>query len=235
MMRSASILGLSLLLLVGCGGGEETEPERAAADSTRQASRRVTDESSQANRQPGSGASGTASRRERTQQARDNASSEVSARARLSPSNDSGVSGRVKFIQEEGGVRVEAQIRGLTPGSHGFHVHEFGDCSAADGTSAGGHFNPGGHDHGTRDASATHAGDLGNIQANPNGAAAASFVTDKISLDPSAPNSIIGRGVIVHANADDGTSQPTGAAGPRVGCGVIVSNSGDTQPITNGG
>ncbi len=133
--------------------------------------------------------------------------------------NDSGVSGTVTFEQTASGVRVVADVAGLTPGKHGFHVHQKGDLSAADLTSTGGHFNPTGHDHAGPDAAKRHVGDLGNLTAGADGRARADFVDPKLAL--AGEHSIIGRGVIVHAGADDLTSQPTGNAGGRVAGGVI--------------
>ncbi len=137
----------------------------------------------------------------------------------LHPTVGNQVSGVVTFTREGNGVRVEAHINGLTPGDHGFHIHQYGDCSAADGTSAGGHYNPEGVAHGAPGDDVRHVGDLGNITANASGHGMINFVDTRLTFD--GPNSIIGRGVILHGGADDLTSQPTGAAGPRVACGVI--------------
>ena len=125
-------------------------------------------------------------------------------------------------------MKVWGTIEGLTPGDHGFHVHQYGDVSAADGTSAGGHFNPQSQPHAGPDDAHRHVGDLGNITANENGVAEISFIDNELSME--GKNSILGRGLIVHADADDLTSQPTGAAGPRVGMAVIgVANPKDLQ------
>jgi len=137
----------------------------------------------------------------------------------LHPTQGSQVSGTVTFTKAEGGVHVVAEIKGLTPGEHGFHIHEFGDCSAADGASAGGHFNPAGHPHAGPDAKMRHAGDLGNITADAGGTAHYDQVDTMLAFAGS--DSIVGRGLIVHEKADDLTTQPTGAAGGRVACGVI--------------
>jgi Cu-Zn family superoxide dismutase len=139
--------------------------------------------------------------------------------AALEPTKDSAVRGTVSFTRAEGGVRVVARITGLTPGLHGFHVHEFGDCSAPDGTSAGGHFNPAGAPHAGPHDVARHAGDMGNVEADAQGVAVVDYVDPKASLE--GENSVLGRGVIVHANADDLKTQPTGNAGGRLACGVI--------------
>lgn len=142
-----------------------------------------------------------------------------SAVAVLVAGGDSHVKGTVHFTRENDGVRVKASIDGLTPGQHGFHVHEFGDLSKPDLTSAGGHFNPEHHHHAGRDASERHVGDLGNLEADANGHAEVDFVDQHLQLD--GPNSIVGRSVIVHGKADDLKSQPAGDAGPRVAGGVI--------------
>jgi Cu-Zn family superoxide dismutase len=127
--------------------------------------------------------------------------------------------GEVTFTTEAGGVHVVGSFSGLVYGEHGFHIHEKGDCSAPDGSSAGGHFNPGAKPHAARDAAMRHAGDLGNLKADPYGLARVDFVDTMISL--SGPDSIVGKAVIIHEKADDFTTQPTGNAGARQACGVI--------------
>ena len=144
----------------------------------------------------------------------------TSATANLQPTKGNKVTGTVTFTQKGDKVLVAANVNGLTPGSHGFHVHEKGDCSAADAMSAGGHFNPAGKPHGAPDSTEHHGGDLGNLTADKSGNATLSIEVGGITLDQSA-NSIVGKGVIVHANPDDLKSQPAGNAGPRVACGVV--------------
>lgn len=139
--------------------------------------------------------------------------------AALFPTKDNHVSGTVTFTKVEDGIKVVADVEGLTPGEHGFHIHEFGDCSAPDGASAGGHFNPTGHQHGGPDAENRHVGDLGNLTADATGKAHYERVDKQLALD--GPHSILGHSVIVHAKADDMKTQPTGNAGARVACGVI--------------
>jgi Cu-Zn family superoxide dismutase len=129
------------------------------------------------------------------------------------------VKGTVTFTKKDGGVEIVAELTGLPPGKHGFHVHEFGDCTMADGTCAGAHFNPTGAPHGGPDDTQRHAGDFGNIEADQSGKATYRRVDYLIEL--SGRNSIIGRSVIVHADPDDLKSQPSGNAGARIGCGVI--------------
>jgi Cu-Zn family superoxide dismutase len=137
----------------------------------------------------------------------------------LHPTEGSKVMGKITFTKEKDGVRVSGEVTGLTPGKHGFHIHEFGDCSAPDATSAGSHFNPTGHPHAGPGVEKRHVGDLGNLEANDAGVAKVDFVDRQLKFEGST--SIIGRGVIVHAKPDDLTTQPTGDAGGRVACGVI--------------
>lgn len=137
----------------------------------------------------------------------------------INPTQGSKVKGTVSFEPSGKGVRIIADIDGLSPGPHGFHVHEYGDCSSPDANSAGGHFNPTDMPHGDMKAEKRHAGDLGNIEADKNGHARLEVTDNILSLE--GPNSVIGRSVIVHAQADDLKTQPTGSSGARVACGVI--------------
>jgi Cu-Zn family superoxide dismutase len=130
---------------------------------------------------------------------------------------DHKVKGKVTFTQVDGGVEIVADLTGLQPGEHGFHIHEFGDCSMADGKCAGAHFNPEKKDHGGPDSANRHVGDLGNIKAGSTGEATYKRTDKLISLNGS--HSIIGRSVIVHAKADD--FKTVTSAGDRIGCGVI--------------
>jgi superoxide dismutase, Cu-Zn family len=137
----------------------------------------------------------------------------------LQPVGDSRVTGTVTFEQTPAGVQVHARLAGLEPGEHGFHIHEFGDCSAKDASCAGAHFNPAGLPHGGPDSAKRHAGDLGNILADSQGNAEYQRLDKVIELD--GPRSIIGRSIVVHAGRDDLTSQPSGNSGGRSACGVI--------------
>ena len=132
------------------------------------------------------------------------------------PTEGNSASGVVHFNAVEGGVQVSGEITGISPGLHGFHIHQYGDCSAANGTSAGGHYNPAVVDHAGPKAEESHMGDLGNIEVNAEGVASFDVVYPAVDMAM-----IIGRGLIVHAGEDDLESQPTGAAGARLGCGVI--------------
>jgi Cu-Zn family superoxide dismutase len=143
------------------------------------------------------------------------------------PTEGNTARGIVRFEATEGGVRVQAEITGLAEGNHGFHVHQYGDCSAPDGTSTGGHFNPTGHDHAGPSAETQHVGDMGNITAKADGTATYDAVLPFLKL--TGEHGIVGRGVIVHAGEDDLASQPTGDAGARQGCGGIAID-GAPQP-----
>ncbi len=137
----------------------------------------------------------------------------------LSSASGSKVTGTVTFTKSGDEVKVVADVTGLTPGKHGFHIHEFGDCSAPDATSAGGHYNPEKHQHADRTATDRHVGDLGNLEADASGKAHLDW-TDKM-LTLSGDDSILGLAVIVHEKEDDLKSQPVGNAGGRLACGVI--------------
>src|SRR6266403_3214412 len=147
-------------------------------------------------------------------------SAPLKAIAVLHPAAGSKVGGTVTFTEVAEGVQVQAEITGLSPGKHGFHVHEFGDCSAADLASAGAHFNPTNKPHAGPDTAERHVGDMGNLEADASGAAKLDYVDHEISLVDDQ-RSVIGRSVIVHAKADDLKSQPAGDSGARIACGVI--------------
>jgi Cu-Zn family superoxide dismutase len=128
----------------------------------------------------------------------------------------------VTYRQEGGNVVVTARVSGLTPGAHGFHIHDKGDCSAPDATSAGGHFNPTAKPHGSPDHADHHAGDMPQLMADASGNASLSATLAGLTIGDGASN-IVGRGVIVHAAPDDFKTQPTGNSGARVACGVITA------------
>jgi superoxide dismutase, Cu-Zn family len=138
----------------------------------------------------------------------------VAAAAGMNPS------GTVRFVQQGEAVRVSGRISGLRANQvHGFHVHEAADCSG-DGLGTKGHFNPGGVTHGQHGGQVHHAGDLISLRANAAGVAEFEFSAKGLTVAPGA-TSVVGRGLIVHRDPDDYTTQPTGNAGPRPGCGVI--------------
>ena len=145
------------------------------------------------------------------------------ASASLQPTQSNKASGTADFYQVGSKVRVIANLSGLRPGrEHGFHVHEAGDCSSGDGMSAKGHFNPEGKPHGNPDSGQRHAGDMPMLRADRGGDAKLDTELDIMTVTP-GPNSIIGRGLIVHADPDDFKTQPTGNAGARLACAVIQS------------
>ena len=138
--------------------------------------------------------------------------------------SDSGVQGEAFFKEENGVVRMEAKFTGMKPGKHAIHLHEKADCSAADGSSAGGHWNPTHEKHGKwGDATGYHKGDIGNFEANDEGNGKITFETDQWCIGCADENkNILGKSVIVHEGADDYVSQPTGDAGGRVACGGVI-------------
>lgn len=142
--------------------------------------------------------------------------------ATLAPTAGNRTAGAATFTPNGDKVRVVAKVTGLTPGAHGFHIHEKGDCSAADATSAGGHFNPTGQPHGNPAAGAHHGGDMPMLEADASGNATLDVTLDTITIGTGA-NGIVGRSIIVHKDADDYKTQPTGNSGARVACGVIVA------------
>ena len=140
----------------------------------------------------------------------------------LASASGSRVSGTLVLEPLPGGVHVRGQVGGLPAnGRFGFHVHEKGDCSAVDATSAGGHFNPAAAPHGLAGSGAHHGGDMDNLTSNAEGVARVDAHLHGVTLGGGAANDIAGRAVIVHADPDDYQSQPTGNAGARVACGVI--------------
>lgn len=141
------------------------------------------------------------------------------ARAQLEPAAGQEVEAEVRMRETDQGIRLEVMASGLTPGRHGLHIHELGDCSAPDFTSAGDHFNPDGNPHGPPGPD-SHAGDLGNIEADENGTVETVIMARYIELDP-GQHTVVGKAFVIHADPDDLTSQPSGNAGARVACGVI--------------
>lgn len=150
------------------------------------------------------------------------ASSIANAVANLSAASGSLVSGQLKLVPMGDGVHATGEIGGLQPNSaHGFHIHEKGDCSAADASSAGGHFNPTSEPHGRVTHPQHHAGDNDNLVANAEGVATVNAHFSSVVLGGGGATDVVGKAMIVHADPDDYTSQPTGDAGARVACGVI--------------
>lgn len=153
----------------------------------------------------------------------------LEAQTTLASTTDSDFSGTVRFVQEGAGLRVIADVRGVdTPGGHGLHVHETGDCSAHDFHTAGGHFNPANTPHGCPPAE-RHAGDFGNIEIAADGTGRLEQTTDLLSLD--GPNSVVGKALIFHTGTDDCQTQPTGNSGDRLACGVVQMSGAAPAPV----
>ena len=143
--------------------------------------------------------------------------------ANLAAASGSLVSGKLTLMAMDNGVHIAGDVGGLAPGStHGFHIHEKGDCSAADASSAGGHFNPTASAHGRAESGAHHAGDIDNIVADASGVAHVNAHVAGVALGGGGSNDIAGRAIVVHAAPDDYASQPAGNAGARIACGVIT-------------
>ena len=144
----------------------------------------------------------------------------TNATCKLESKSGSQVTGTVTFMKMGDDVHVVADITGLKPGKHGFHIHEKGDCSSGDGMSAGGHFNPTGKPHGNPALPDHHAGDMPQLVADASGNASLSTQLDVMTIGSGATD-IVGKAVIVHKDPDDYVTQPTGNSGARVACGII--------------
>lgn len=141
----------------------------------------------------------------------------------LTPKSNSTVSGTATFVEKNGEVAFEAKLTGLKPGIHAIHIHEKADCSAADATSTGGHWNPTFKKHGKWGDAEHHKGDIGNFTADANGNATVTLKTDEWCIGcGDETKDILGKGLIVHEKADDFVTQPTGNAGGRQACGGII-------------
>lgn len=146
----------------------------------------------------------------------------VAAQATLAPTAGHAAAGSLDIEVEAQGLRLRGDLRGLTPGAeHGFHIHERGDCSAADASSAGGHFNPGSKSHGKPDSGEHHAGDMFNVVADAQGAGRVDALVAGVSLRDGAATDVLGKAIVLHEKADDYVSQPAGDSGKRIACGVI--------------
>jgi len=142
----------------------------------------------------------------------------IKATAKLEPKSGSNVTGTVTFVQRRDLTEVLVDIENLKPGKHGFHIHEKGDCSAPDASSAGGHFNPTHQHHGGPSTAERHNGDLGNIEAPASGKV---HWESEFKMNLKGPDSIIGKSVVVHEKEDDLKTDPAGNSGARIACGEI--------------
>lgn len=189
--RVLPLLALPFFALA-CGGGTEPPPKTPAAAS------------------PPAGPSADG----------DAATKGVSVEVALAAKSGSNVTGKAVLTQTADGVKVVLDVANATPGQHAAHVHEKGDCSSADGKSAGDHFSPDGHPHGLPPGEPRHLGDFGNMTVGADGKGHLELVAAKANLKADDPHSFLNRAIIVHAKVDDG-GQPTGNAGERIACGEI--------------
>ena len=148
------------------------------------------------------------------------------ASALIDAASDSAVTGMATFTQNGEQITLTIEIQGASPGLHAVHIHENGDCSSPDGKSAGGHWNPTEVAHGKWGEGEFHLGDIGNITVGEDGTGSITLTTDLWEIGTGSDIDVVGKGIIVHADADDFVSQPSGAAGARIGCGVIVLTQG---------
>lgn len=148
-----------------------------------------------------------------------------SVKVTLAPTQGHNAHGELTLSAAGTGVRITGKVDGLAPGSeHGFHIHEKGDCSAPDASSAGGHFNPSGTPHGSPGSGAHHAGDIRNLVADGSGSANVDVIVEGVSIG--GQNDVLGKAVVVHESPDDYASQPAGNSGARIACGVIPATGG---------
>jgi Cu-Zn family superoxide dismutase len=149
--------------------------------------------------------------------------SEKKAIAKIEAKSGSTVSGTVTFTEKDGIVTMKAALAGLSEGNHAIHIHAIGDCSAPDGKSAGGHWNPTNENHGKWMEAPFHIGDIGNLVVGADGTGTIDRTTKLWTIGgKDATKNVVGHAIIIHEGPDDFSSQPSGAAGPRVGCGEIV-------------
>jgi superoxide dismutase, Cu-Zn family len=161
--------------------------------------------------------------RQSDQEKESNADNDIAtAKAIMEASSGSNVTGQATFTAERGKVRFEFSVQNLSPGPHGVHLHEKGDCSAADASSAGGHWNPTMKPHGRRgEGTAYHKGDVGNMEVGEDGKGTLNLLVEGWTIGGADSTDILGKSVIIHEKADDFESQPAGNAGSRISCGVI--------------
>jgi len=146
------------------------------------------------------------------------------ATATIEGRSGSTMTGTAEFAMHGDKLMITVSVKGAPEGQHAVHIHDKGDCSAPDASSAGGHFNPGGHQHGSPDAAEHHAGDLGNMMVGADGTGSLMIHSGDLTVGGSA-NGVVGHAIVVHEKSDDFVTQPTGNAGGRIGCGVISSGS----------
>jgi superoxide dismutase, Cu-Zn family len=142
--------------------------------------------------------------------------------AKLAPTQGNKAAGKIEFVSRGDQLQLVGTVTGLEPSAeHGFHIHENGDCSAPDGSSAGGHFNPTSKPHGNPDTASHHAGDARNIRADAQGKAKVDVTLTDVTLTDGSQTDVLGKAIVIHAKPDDYKSQPAGNSGARIACGVI--------------
>ena len=210
--RSTFLFALAAAgLLAACGDATAPGDDAAAGGAPTAEDQAATEAATAAQAAADAGATGAA------------APAALAARVVLAPTAGHAAAGELLLQPVDGGLHVTGSITGLTAGAqHGFHVHETGDCSAPDASSAGGHFNPHGAAHGDRAGGGEHhAGDMPNLVADASGAASVDGHVDGLEVGTGGANDVLGKAVVVHLQADDYASQPAGNAGARIACGVI--------------
>lgn len=145
------------------------------------------------------------------------------AAASLEAKSGTTTGGRATFTQQGGKVTLELDVENAPEGTHAVHLHETGDCSAEDASSAGGHWNPTGAAHGRFGENGFHLGDIGNLEVAADGTGKLTFSTEHWSIGGGGDTDIAGKAIIVHTSADDFNTQPTGNAGARIACGVVTA------------
>lgn len=193
-------------MLAGCGGAQTPADTADGTQATESAA--------------ASGASQPASEAESAALSPSVAGEEEGLQIPIEPKSGGALVGTATFQERADGVRVIVRVASAEPGFHGVHIHETGDCSARDASSAGGHYDPDGNPHGLPPLE-RHLGDLGNIGVmGPDGIGLLEIFVPEATLKPGAPNSLHDRAIVIHESLDRGV-QPSGGAGARVGCGEI--------------
>lgn len=212
-VRTLSIL-ISVLLLGACNRPGEAPGDTMPPAETPPTSTAPVDSASSAERPMGTAP-------EQQSAAPGTAQGQV-ARVDLQPTEGNTAAGSLELRVEDGGVRISGRLSGLAPDTvHGFHVHETGDCSAPDASSAGDHFNPQSQPHGNPADGPHHAGDIPNQRSDASGNADVDVLVQGIELGTGSSTDVEGRALILHAERDDYTTQPSGNSGARIACGVI--------------
>jgi Cu-Zn family superoxide dismutase len=209
---SGILLVIFTVLLFGCGKDDNRDVGREDSKNRNNTTENTTNSPSTT----------TSTGSKTTDSAGNKKANVTEASAKLEPLANSKVEGEVEFKKTDAGMQIKIELSGLTPGKHGFHIHEFGDCSAPDGKSAGEHFNPGKMQHGDINSSSKHDGDMGNVTADADGKVNITLTDKMMTFD--GPNSILGKSVIVHEKEDDLKTQPSGNSGNRLACGVIKAD-----------